>query len=215
MNSRKILMLAGEHKSRRGRMPGIETVVKILGSSRRRATWLGIILLFLLIASRPVEAHTEGKMQLSAEPAGPFKMTVFTSPDPAEVGEIHIAALIFTADDASPVLDANVTVELAPLDGNGSTHSVQASLGDAENKLLFEAVSDVSEPGTYLVTVTIEDPTGQQGAASFDLEVTSSGGINWLYFIPVIGLGLVVLLWLYFRGRRVQTPTDPEQTDRA
>jgi hypothetical protein len=215
MNFRRILMMAGEHKFRMGWRPGFETIVKILRNPRRRATWLGLMLLFLLIASRPVQAHTEGKMQLSAEPAGPFKMTVFTSPDPAEVGEIHIAALIFSADDASPVLDAKVTVELAPLDGNGSTHSVQASLGDAENKLLFEAVSDVSKPGTYLVTVTIDDPTGQHGAASFDLEVTSSGGFNWLYLIPVIGLGLVVLLWLFFRGRRVQTSTDDEQIDRA
>lgn len=160
--------------------------------------------MLLLSTFRPALAHTEGKMQLSAEPAGPFKMTVFTSPDPAVAGDIHVAALIFLAEDASPLLDADVMVEMKPLEDNGSVHSSPAVLGEAENKLLFEAVLDVSTPGLYLVTVSVEEGDGQSGEASFELDVTSGGGFNWLYLIPVILISLVVAVWAFYRNNRQQ-----------
>jgi hypothetical protein len=160
--------------------------------------------MLLLGTFRPVLAHTEGKMQLSAEPAGPFKMTVFTSPDPAVTGEIHVAALIFLAEDASPLLDANVTVEMEPLEDSGSVQRSPAVLGEAENKLLFEAVLDISAPGPYLVTVSVEEGGGQSGEASFEMDVTSEGGFNWLYLIPVILIGLVVAVWAVNRNSRRQ-----------
>jgi hypothetical protein len=167
-------------------------------------------MMLLLSTFRPVLAHTEGKMQLSAEPAGPFKMTVFTSPDPAVAGDIHVAALIFLAEDASPLLDADVMVEMKPLENNGSAHSSPAVLGEAENKLLFEAILDVSTPGLYLVTVSVEEGDGQSGEASFELDVTSGGGFNWLYLIPVILIGLVVAVWALYRNSR-QRPSPEER----
>lgn len=170
-------------------------------------TYICFLVMLLLANFQPALAHTEGKMQLSAEPAGPFKMTVFTSPDPAVAGEIHVAALIFLAEDASPLLDANVLVEAKPLEDNGSIHSSPAVLGEAENKLLFEAILDISNPGRYLVTVSVEEGDGQSGEASFELDVTSGGGFNWLYLIPVILIGLVVVVWvLYRKNRQRQSP---------
>jgi hypothetical protein len=163
------------------------------------AGWLA--LLFLLVSVQTAAAHTEGKMQLSAQPAGPFKMTVFTSPDPAVIGEIHVAALVFMAEDARPVLDAEVFVQIQPSDGGGSTENSEAVLGDAENKLLYEAMVDVSKPGSYLVTVTIEDSEGQTGDASFELEVSSQGGFNWLLLIPVVIAGILLAIVLFKRAR--------------
>jgi len=151
---------------------------------------------------QPAFAHTEGKMQLAAHPAGPFKMTVFTSPDPAAIGEIHVAALIFLAEDARPVLDAEVTVTLESVDDGGTPLIVPANLGDAENKLLFEATINVEDPGEYIVTITAVDSEGGSGEASFELEVVSEGGFNWLYLIPVLVVVLIVAFWLISRSRR-------------
>lgn len=186
-----------------------------LGGKKRQSifvllyTWLVMIL--LLTTLKPALAHTEGKMQLSAEPAGPFKMTVFTSPDPAVIGDIHVAASIFTAENASPVLDANVTVEFESLDDKGSVRESPAVLGDAENKLLFEAILDISTPGLYLVTVSVEDGDGQSGEASFELEVTKDGGFNWLYLIPAIVIGLVVTVWVVYRKNRREPSTEESE----
>jgi len=156
----------------------------------------------LLVTFQPASAHTEGKMQLSAEPAGPFKMTVFSSPDPATIGDIHIAALIFVAEDARPVLDADVLVTVTPVDGGGPSQKSQAVQGDSENKLLFEAIIDVSTPGLYLVSIAVEDADGQSGQASFELGVSSDEGFNWIYLIPVIVVVLVVVVLITFRMKR-------------
>lgn len=165
--------------------------------------WLAIA--FISFSDQSASAHTEGKMQLSAQPAGPFKMTVFTSPDPAVVGDIHVAALIFTAEDASPVLDADVTIKMESVNGSGTPQFAPATLGDAENKLLFEAIINVDDPGAYIVTITAEDSEGGSGDASFELEVESEGGFNWLYLIPVLAVLLVAALWLFNRSRPSKT----------
>jgi hypothetical protein len=162
--------------------------------------WLAIA--FILSSVQPASAHTEGKMQLSAHPAGPFKMTVFSSPDPAVIGDIHIAALIFMADDASPVLDADVTIKMESIDGGGTPQIAPATLGDAENKLLFEAIINVEEPGAYIVTIAAADSEGGIGEASFEMEVVSEGGFNWLYLIPVLVVVLIAAIWLFNRSRR-------------
>ena len=164
------------------------------------AIWLTISL--IISSVQPAYAHTEGKMQLAAQPAGPYKMTVFTSPDPATIGEIHVAALIFKAENATPVLDAEVTVTLESVDDGGTPLSVPANLGDAENKLLFEAIMLVEEPGIYKVTIAAADSEVGSGEASFELEVVSDGGFNWLYLIPVLAVVLIAVLWLLSRARR-------------
>ena len=158
----------------------------------------------LLLSTGTVDAHTEGKMQLSAQSAGPFKMTVFTSPDPSVTGNVHVAALIFLADDASPVLDAEVLVTMVSTDSGGDSATVPATLGDAENKLLYEAIFDINDPGNYLVTVGVVSTGVGSGEASFELEILSSGGFNWFYLIPVIIIGLAIILFLLKRARKEQ-----------
>lgn len=174
--------------------------------SPNMASWtamitLTLVAILILITSRPAYAHTEGKMQLSAEPAGPYKMTVFSSPDPAVTGEIHIAALIFTAEDASPVLDAQVFVEIEPLEEPDQAIVAMAELGDAENNLLYEAILDVASPGLYQVTVVVQNGEDQGGSASFELDIASSGGFNWPLVIAAAGVVLVLVIGIVIRLR--------------
>lgn len=174
-------------------------------SFARRSLWIALAACIMMISARGAEAHTEGKMQLSAAAAGPFRMTVFTSPDPAVLGDIHVAALIFTAEDAIPVLEADVLVTMEPIGSSGQPLVQQAVVGDSENKLLFEAVIAVSQEANYLVTVSVEDAAGQTGSASFEMEISSDGGINWALLIPLILLGLAgigVILWYITRKNR-------------
>jgi hypothetical protein len=151
-----------------------------------------LILLFALVA-RPLEAHTEGKMQLSAAEAGPFKLTVWTSPDPAEAGDVHVAVAVVAAEDASPVLDATVMINLIPAAG-GDPLVAQASTEDSENKFLYEAIFDVSEPGEYQVNLQVTNTDGEAGAVSFGLEVVGNSGFSPLYLIPLVLLIAAIIL---------------------
>ncbi len=157
--------------------------------------------LLLLGLAQPVAAHTEGKMQLSAAEAGPYKLTVWTSPDPAGVGELHVAVALVLAEDASPVLDAQINVQLTPVDG-GSGQSRPATTEDSENKFLYEAVFEPTEPGLYQIDILVNGADGSMGEAGFELDITGGSSFNSLYLIPIaLGLVAVILLIVAFRGR--------------
>ncbi len=147
-----------------------------------------------------VEAHTAGKMQLAAEPAGPYMMTVWTSPDPVEVGEVHIALALVLAEDASPILDADVIVRLSSPYGDKEL-TEPATIENSENKFLYEAIFELDEAGLYQVDIQASGVDGATGATSFELEVESASGFNWLYSIPII-LGLAATAFLIFALRQ-------------
>lgn len=161
-----------------------------------------ILVVFLLLVhgqASPVQAHTEGPMQLAAAPAGPYKITVWTSPVPARIGELHVAVAVTLAEDASPVLDAEVSVILEPL-GDGSPLSAPATTENSENKFLYEAIVVAEESGTYETIISIVGSDGVQGDASFELLIESDSGINWFLIASVIII-LAALLYLGMKRR--------------
>lgn len=157
-----------------------------------------VFILMAILAGR-VEAHTAGKMQLSAAPAGPYKMTVWTSPDPATLDELHVALAVVLAEDASPILDAKVIVQLVPADGSPVLVE-PATTEDSENKFLYEAIFEPPKSGLYQVDIEVTGTDGTTGNASFDLEIVDDPGLNLLYLIPA-GLGLAAVLLLFFALR--------------
>ena len=159
-----------------------------------------VVVLLVLTHSHnaPVQAHTEGQMQLAAAPAGPYKITVWTSPDPARVGEVHVAVAVTLADDASPVLDAEVSVLLNPL-GDGSPISAPATTDKSENKFLYEAIVIVEEGGTYETIISIVGSDGARGEASFELEIESDSNGNWFLVVSAI---IILAALLYFVMKR-------------
>lgn len=166
--------------------------------------WNLLLPLLLLIAGFAVPAagaHTEGKMQLSAEPAGPYKLTVWTSPDPAETGEVHIAIAVVLAEDASPVLDADILVVMTAEEGEDQNLSSPATTEDSENKFLYEAVMNVTESNLYQVSIEVIGADGANGSVTFDLEVEGQSGFNWL-LIPGIAVVVVAVIILLFVRRR-------------
>jgi len=156
--------------------------------------------LLFIIRSHVVEAHTAGKMQLAAEPAGPYMMTVWTSPDPAKVGDVHVALALVLAEDASPILDADVIIRLSSLEADKEV-AEPATTENSENKFLYEAIFELDEPGLYQVSIEASSLDGASGATSFELEVESAAGFNWLYLIPII-LGLAAIVFLIYALRQ-------------
>jgi hypothetical protein len=170
----------------------------VKSDSRLRLKGATLFLACVLILGavvRPVSAHAAGKMQLVSEPAGPYKLTVWTSPDPARVGELHVATAIVLAEDASPVLDAEVVIELIQEAGEGPALSASASTDDSDNKFLYEAVFEPAFSGYYVVKISVNGVNGESGTASFDLELEPAAGFDPLWLIPVmLGLGAILLL---------------------
>ena len=163
-----------------------------------------VVLGGILLLALPAAAHTEGVMQLSAAPAGPYKLTVWTSPDPAEVGELHVAIAAVSAEDASPILEADILVRLTPEDGGPAVSSL-ATIENSENKFLHEAILDVPYGGTYLVEIFVEGADGGAGDASFPLVIESRPVLNLPMIVATVGV-VTIALFLVRRYRRASAP---------
>lgn len=153
-----------------------------------------------VLFSANVFAHSDGVMQLASAPAGPYKLTVWTWPDPPTPGELHVAIALVKAEDASPILDADVNVMLVSSSGDVE-HSDAATTEDSENKFLYEVVMDVPSSDTYDITININD--NHEAAVTFQLEVGPERGFNWLLLIPILIILGGVVYWIY--SRRSQT----------
>jgi hypothetical protein len=167
--------------SRSRSLPGSDSILSAL------VILFGIFL--ILKVPLPVLAHTDGAMRLAAAPAGPFKLTVWTSPEPARTGEIHVAIAVTWAEDASPVLDANVEVQLISLSGDQS-FTETATTENSVNKFLYEAVFDIQRSGAYEVSITVAGGGGETGQAHFPLDIMSNAPINWMV---LVGAGAIIL----------------------
>lgn len=176
-----------------------------------RRLLLVVTLLFVsgFIFAGLVEAHAGGVMQVASADAGPFKLTVWTSPDPAVVGEVHVAAAVASAEDALPILDAEVFIELTPQSGQGEQLSGQATTEESTNQFLYETIFDVPAEGLYQVTVTATGADEAEGSVSFDLEVESAPplllGLAALVVLAVVTGGAV---YFYLRSTSSQAKID-------
>ncbi|MFZ0546205.1 MAG: hypothetical protein WAM60_12240 [Candidatus Promineifilaceae bacterium] len=156
------------------------------------------------------EAHAGGKMQVASMDAGVYKLTVWTSPNPAYVGQVHVATAVVSAEDALPVLDASVFVNLVPQSLQGEGFSKEATTDDSVNKFLYESIFDITAEDTYQVTVTVNGADGNQGEVTFDLEVVP-GPPLFLVLAALVVLGIVTggAVWFYLRATS-PTPQDEE-----
>lgn len=167
-----------------------------------RRLWLASLLMAgLVIFTQSVGAHTAGKLQLSAVAAGPYQLSVWTTPDPAGVGELHVALSVVSSAEAAPVLDATVMVEMSSME-DGSTFSGPATTENSENKFLYEAILEPTSPGNYIVTMQVVGSDGESGDVSFELEVIEDAGFNLLYLIPIVLVLATLFIVITTRRRK-------------
>lgn len=164
--------------------------------------WLGL--------ARPqgwVEAHGGGVPQLVDAAVGPYRLYVWSKPDPMRVGPAHLTIGVFerpAGEEADvPVLEAEVMIRLEPLENAGEGWTGRASREDSVNKLYYESDLELPAAGRWQATIEVVGPAGE-GSAQFDFEAYPPG-LNW----TLVGGGAAALLaagW-WFWGARGQRET--------
>lgn len=169
-----------------------------------KAVALPLLLAGLWLGAWPamLSAHGGGTPQITDAPAGPFRLFVWTNPDPWRTdAEVHVTIAVTQVDGADqtlPVTDAVVTVRLYH-DGQPAQELTLAATPLPTAAGFYEADGRVPGAGRWQVEVQLTSPAGV-GAGSFIQEVQSGGSsINWLAW----GGGALALIALVgFAGTR-------------
>jgi hypothetical protein len=163
-----------------------------------------VLLVLIALLGLPIGtllAHGGGTARLVDEPVGPYRLYVWTRPEPIRVGTAHFTVGVFRRPAGSgedqPVLDADVSLVLLPKDNDDGWRG-PASREESVNKLYYEADVTIPETGEWQATVTVSGPGGS-GSAQFDF-VAQQAGMNW----SLIGGAAVVVIalgWWFFGMR--------------
>jgi len=98
-------------------------------------------------------AQADGGTVQFKKSAGPFSVTVFTTPSPLRAGPVDISLMIQSSDNQQPLLDCVTEVQLRK-EGEVSIRS-EATHGAAQNKLFYAAQVRIREPGVWDLEVII------------------------------------------------------------
>lgn len=161
-----------------------------------------LVTIWLATVAGTSQAHGGGTPQLSDVPIGPFRLFVWTSPEPWRAGaEAHVTVAITSVDAAGqtiPVEDATVAIELAPVDAPDRAIVLAATPVAGAGAGFYEGDTTVSLAGAWNISIQVAAEAGT-GDAGFVYQVLPGSQINWLLWI---GGALAVLAVVGFLGTR-------------
>jgi len=166
---------------------------------------LRIALLTLVLAAWAGAARADVGGVVASGRAGPLRASVLVSPTPLRAGLAEWSVLLQDAGGA-PVLDAEVELELHRhgASGHHAPRVVAARREASANRLLYSALVDLPEPGTWRVALRVT--RGEHGQLGFGLPVGPATGRaveHWRALsLPPIALGLFALHQWLSRGER-------------
>lgn len=171
-------------------------------SATARRTLGGAIITLLVMALLPLGAAANGgTIRLASTPAGPYAITVYTSPSPLRVGPIDVSVLVQRAGGQGNVEDARVEVVLTPLDGSAPAGRGQAFLATREqatNKLFYAAHIELPISGRWRVETRVRGTAGE-GAAAFEVDTTGAASFERIGPLVALTAGGTIGLWLIAR----------------
>ena len=125
--------------------------------------WRRSLLLAIALSIPGLRAQADGGGVELHQAAGPFVVTVFSTPNPPRVGLVDISVLAQARADGGAALDGEVFVRLRR--EGGMTVIGQATRDVARDKLLYSTLMNLPEPGRWELEVTIK--RGESAASVF------------------------------------------------
>ena len=160
----------------------------------------------LLALFTPGMARGDGGIVRASEPAGPYRVTVFTSPTPLRAGVVDISVLVQDSG-GNTVPDKRVRIQVMPAGQPGSETTHEATREAATNKLYQAAALELT-PGMWQVRVDVSGEKGS-GAVRFEMAVGEAPPA-WREMAFWIALPLLpVLLFLLVQWSTRTKPSPP------
>src|SRR5215471_14306609 len=160
------------------------------------------LLLVVLLLSLVRSVRADGGIVLCRRTGDPFGITVFSAEMPLRPGLADLSVLLEQADGHSPILDAQVIIELKH--EGGMMIRAEATRSQARNKLLYCSLIDVPLSGRWKMRVHVVHGNNAAEVLS-DLVVAAPQPLLLSYWKlttapPVIIILFIVNQWLRRRS---------------
>ena len=145
----------------------------------------------------PGLAQANGGTILLVEEVGAYELTVTASPYPLRVGVNDVSVLVEQLSDQLLVLEAEVMMTAEPLDQPGEPQTFPATHDNATNKLYYAANAIFPTSGRWKLTIHVEGPEDSV-STTFETQVEEQSSLDFLSYVSLVGLPLVVIAFLFF-----------------
>lgn len=159
-----------------------------------------LLLALVLLAAAQFAQADGGRLRLH-ENAGPFVVTLFTTPDPLTAGPADFSVAVERGATQGLVQDADVTLILTPAGDSSGRMVLTTSHAAATSRFLQAANFSLPHAGPWLVTVIVHqgNDTGRC-SGSFTVEPATLASDDLTLQIALVPLAL--LLFALHRWRR-------------
>lgn len=171
-----------------------------------RAIVTGLILALFAGEASVSRARADGGTLRAWDRRGLCEIAVFTAPTPMVAGPVDISVLVLDSTSGQPVENAEVIVTATPTGRTGDALRHAATTTAATNKLMYAALFDLPETGSWDMEVSI-DAQDQNATIHFTMEAGKPWP-PWTALLPWICWPAVVVVlygihqWLVWRRAR-------------
>lgn len=182
-----------------------------LGKGGHRLTghkWLALLLL-ALSASTPTEVvRADGGVVLWQRTTGPFTVTLFSTEAPLRPGPADISILLERPGGYTPLMDAQVFIELEH--EAGVIINAEATHSQARNKLLYCSLINLPEAGRWKMRLNVSRG-GEMAEVLGDLTVARPQPMLLSYWKLISLPPVIMILFLLNQWLRRSRATAPNR----
>jgi hypothetical protein len=158
-----------------------------------------------MLACVAMAAHADGGRLQMRQAAGPFIVSLFTTPESLAVGPADLSVMVEEQSGGGVLLDPDVFVTLTPEDARIARVVAHLSHAHATNRLLQDAVVQLPRAGRWRAVVHVSE-SGREASAATELTVANYSarrGTVWLFAVlPVCAVALFA--WVQVAKQRAR-----------
>jgi hypothetical protein len=150
-------------------------------------------------------AHADGGRLQLRQAAGPFVVSLFTTPESLAVGPADLSVMVEEQGGNSVLLDPDVVVMLTPEDASISPVIAHLSHAHATNRLLQDAVVQLARAGRWHAVIHVSE-AGRQASVATEVTVANySARRGTVWFFAVLPLCAIALFaWVQVEKQRAR-----------
>lgn len=179
------------------------------------------LVIMLLCASAALARADGGSVQFQSA-AGPFQVTVFSEPGIIRAGLVDLSVLVQASPHGEPVLDADVTLGLSPLDETRARQQpawappacindvdreatrITANRSRGPNRLLYSSLVQIPDRGRWQLSIWVHS-NSMTGMARTVLEVEPPAP-PWVNYWHLFAFPPAAVIGFWLRQRILQRP---------